>query len=932
MTASLMSLRVPHLAASTSARARRRMATAALVFPLALFFAFVPAALRQRRQRRAVRLASVVTGLLLLAASGARADAFDLNPDHFAAWPDGGNRAAAGRVVGIAVDPANGQHAWALAENAGVFGTTDGGQHWQGNVLPDGTPGPYGGGLAGHGLIQFAEIAVDPHNASVLLLVASDDHREVDTQQGFWRSSNGGATWTHIAAPPNCPLQYQAFSESGQDSSHVLFAPTLHGVAVVTTPCGLGTTGDDGLIWTWDATGSAPYLSGVGVVPAGGKIITDTFAFCGSEPTTGAAVGIWTLKGPPSWYPMPAGSWGGGGCSVAFSPYSNSILYLAARDGNDVARVYEGTISGSSVSWTDLHGPGHVMGSGNSFDRNGRPVIVATHRDGAGYRLYYSNSTLFSWEQCSGLCPVGSASPALDQCPLDLPWHCMAYFHPDFAAIAFDPQRPTVACPLYAVGDGGVVGETACGNSPIPADGLPRNTGLHALQSFAMSRTSDGDVVLATQDNSALRLRHGVWRSDFCGDATDSDALGQAQYVQTCDSASNPVAAAAIEESAWPWSGHPVDVGLPSGLVPGAGLRFSDPSVIAGAVVGKVTGVEYLFVAVHRISASAGWARMVPGHAIPVLGTACCGDFAIGGRAEPRGIARRFYVSLASDSNPLGRTLYCNESGHWYDAVGVPDPVAVWASPASQRWTLVWDEQTGSLYTETSTPCHFVQDLAPTRLITGNGTWADPTDPGSRRWLVSTIGFDPDRPDRAFIATRHNGILVTADHGKTWGLSHEFPEPNGGVTTLVAPDTGIGEGGPIEGVFASSWGRGLWRIHLDRPRERYLGLPQTSIAESGGHVFRVRARCAAPTACSGYLHLEAYLPASHGRLQVQSVSSVRVLRLPSGEMRTYTMHVADHIQRLLSRRLYTARITGTIPRKQGGAFTSRRTIVIQPSR
>src|SRR5262249_1624352 len=140
-------------------------------------------------------LGLVVVGIGALGCSSAPADA-ERNESASAAWtepsapsardmsPDGPTFPG-GRVVAVPSDPPVRTGALALAQNGGVFGSIDGGQTWAGNVLADGTPGPFGRGLEGHAIAQFDDLAIDPLDGKNVLVFASDDGR--GKPSGIWR-------------------------------------------------------------------------------------------------------------------------------------------------------------------------------------------------------------------------------------------------------------------------------------------------------------------------------------------------------------------------------------------------------------------------------------------------------------------------------------------------------------------------------------------------------------------------------------------------------------------------------------------------------------------------------------------------------------------------------------------------------------------------
>lgn len=783
-----------------------------------------------------------------------------------------------GRTVGVVVDMHNRNIAYTLSETGGVYKSIDRGKSWISNVLANGSPGPIGRGLA-RGLTTFDDIAIDPFNSQNLLLLVEDDNRLANSRQGIWQSSDGAATWHQASnGSPPCSVPNSV--------GHIKFSPDQAGIAFVTTPCRLGMSTDHGVTWSWispvpskDGTDyTSASMDGIDVVPSSTGD-GDRVYLCLAVPTGGARRSV-AMYNPATraayLYPTPPTD-KGGNCSIAVNPVYNgsglaySGIFVATGYGNgaNLSGICEGLLFGPpNVAWTNLSPPGWS-------NTNGRPAAVQVQSNGSGFRLYYGNTTLFLYEDCSASgCPQGPNTTV--QCPADTlpsgslprsdgstgpilsgePWHCLFTAHADLTKIAFDPAQPDSACPMLISSDGGIERSTDCGTSWETG-----NVGLHVLQPYETGFAGQGSntrIIMATQDNGIPYSRDGggTWTFTNCGDGFTVDVLRTTPdvAVRNCNGYHYYIPDLSAPSSAFL---IPTPPNTPLNMTLGAGweAKFVGASKLivptltsSGTLQLKAFDPSYRpFDPTTRQWSSDYGAPLTTSSFVP----GCCGDMAIGGRLPPycrivNGVnlcaisGPQVYVVLPPQPVPGSqaqqRQLWCGDfrSGtSWRRAAELVDPVRVWASEGDGDWAYAYDQapsHRGLYVTRTGCAGPWAKDVLASQLLTNSGEYND-TDPAAVLNIpITGVGFDPGRPGRAAIGTHHNGILLTQDYGASWAVSHAFPEPNGGATSFYFDDSGLANG-TIEETDVAGWGRGVWAVHFGAGALTYTGVPSVPVGQ-----------------------------------------------------------------------------------------------------
>ena len=147
-----------------------------------------------------------------------------------------------GRVRALAVDPLNPQTIYIGAAAGGIWKTTNGGASWQ----------DAGGSLAS---LTFGAIAIDPSNSNIVYAGAGESIRYFNTTtysgKGIYKSTNGGSTWTQITSGLGSTTHFGAVRVSPTSSSTV-FAALGSGNYHASTPGneGLWRSTDAGTTWT----------------------------------------------------------------------------------------------------------------------------------------------------------------------------------------------------------------------------------------------------------------------------------------------------------------------------------------------------------------------------------------------------------------------------------------------------------------------------------------------------------------------------------------------------------------------------------------------------------------------------------------------------------------------------------------------------------
>ncbi len=250
----------------------------------------------------------------------------------------------------------------ALSSGDGVYKSTDGGQSWRNIGLRDSR--------------QISRIVVDPHNADVVYVGALGHAYGPNTERGVFKSTDGGATWTHVLDKgTNIGVSDLAIAAA---SPNILFAgtwsthrPPWSTYAPINGPGGgIYRSTDSGASWTQLTGNGLPEGDwgrvGVAVAPDGKRV----YALIDAGKKSGLyrsddGGNTWTLaNGDPritsrAWYFM----------GVTIDPNNPDVIYMPnialykSEDGGKTISIVRGAPGGDDYHqlWVDPRDSSHLI-------------------------------------------------------------------------------------------------------------------------------------------------------------------------------------------------------------------------------------------------------------------------------------------------------------------------------------------------------------------------------------------------------------------------------------------------------------------------------------------------------------------------------------------------------------------------------------------
>ncbi|MDX2175924.1 MAG: sialidase family protein [Candidatus Sumerlaeia bacterium] len=258
-----------------------------------------------------------------------------------ASWTELGPGNIGGRTRTILISRANANNMWTAGVGGGVWRSTDAGANWfpvfdlEGNIAVT--------------TMAFQQQGTASENPNVIYAGTGEGFFNVDAIRGagIWKSTDGGTTWTQLAATNNSNFYYVNKIVTSPSNANRIWAATWTGVWRST---------DGGANWT-----NLLNWSGVSGGALDLAIRTDTspddtvFASAGNFDGS-ATRGVWrTIDSGTNWtqvvsptVPVTASSMGR--LSLAIAPSDQNYLYalVASTSTNGVLNVYRSTDGGAS--------------------------------------------------------------------------------------------------------------------------------------------------------------------------------------------------------------------------------------------------------------------------------------------------------------------------------------------------------------------------------------------------------------------------------------------------------------------------------------------------------------------------------------------------------------------------------------------------------
>ncbi len=636
---------------------------------------------------------------------------------------------------------------------------------------------------------------------SPLTVVATTRSRFLTVNDGgIWRSTDGGTTWAQppgaLPAPSvNCPSRPSAYGLS----VHPLLL-SIH----VATDCGISRSTDGGATWTHIILDPTAGVRSDSLQHR----VWSVSVLSRSSGVAAAAGGLFHLDGGGGWRRAVSGPTSGKSRvfhALAVSPWSASH-YFHVGNGIDTERQLWLTTDGGS-HWTALDAPLN-MNTREPFVRTAR----ASSGDDATFDVYVGTGVklLRRVFRHTSDGPVATGD-----------WTTLSVDHSDPADIAFDAER---RMPILLATDGGLHATPDKGASwKFIGGGTGGYNALQITEVIGQEVTGSKphlDLYYATQDNDIKGSPDGgaTWPGGLCCEgfhlrvpATSVDHASSRVTGAACGGCSTFQTKEHLSSRAsWP---NPPD----GDTIPDAAEFDGTPMHIVGDAYLQATratmvpeDIKYLL----TLSAGTAWSPAFTLRGEPR------GALAIGGSLANPTVFQGFKVSGAL---PNGGTPY-----------GLTRVERIATTPRIERADSVGIGAFGVLKTMFAFyTVYGVSTRDPNRLIApdvrdnvmkfsrdGGRTWQSypqltsaVTDNGRFLFavrdepLASVIAFDPYDSCHIIVGTHQRGFLRSTDGGSAWTAltgSAGITYP----TSVYFP----AKGAPI----VSSYGRGLWKLQVSR--------------------------------------------------------------------------------------------------------------------
>jgi hypothetical protein len=687
-----------------------------------------------------------------------------------------------GRAVAVTVHPSDAAIATAASESGGLFKTTDGGDTW----MHIDTLQPF----------RMSDVKYAPGDAQIVIATAWGDSRTINGG-GIWRSTDGGRTWRkpETANPPalrGCSPRANAWGIAFESGSNFVY---------VGTDCGLAISRDLGATWEHSVSRvgniSTPVWSVV--APSANSGIVDVCGLAGFQRSITRGLEV---------FRHPTGICAWGTRTNAASPLNGNVVF-ATTGGNALFESDDG-----GLTWTNLNPP--------LPPRVNRSPWVATHLSADGnpdhFDLYFGNGIDTFRQNCTN-----RSGPGLHCSPR---WMRVNTDHTDSSDLAFGPSGN---CPLYMASDGGVQKTTDCGaNWTVTGGG---SGGYNALQVYDMNGqiiTDDvhTDLYFGTQDNY-------VWASSDNGTTWPNPIGGEGFHLQMEQRArshegqiiTGVVCAPCLNFKAMShfsrgsaWNNPPGGRGNPFIIERNTYIQFSQFSPPDNTLY-LTTDAGGGWTPVATISETLQGTPQVSGPpSNPTVYEAIRKPGGLSGGEEIVGLVKIEGVRGTALVSPADGGL--TSLGKYSTGQGTfVFPVVFGVDPFDPDHLIAADVGTGEMKQTFNGGYSWHVNRQLTDLVTGDGTFRFNVSPNEELFRYSpgvslqahAIGFNPGFRYQILVGTEASGIIQSDDGGLSWDRI-----PGSERITAISSFFFDRDGS----VIVSTYGRGLWKLIIERPRLR----------------------------------------------------------------------------------------------------------------
>jgi hypothetical protein len=392
-------------------------------------------------------------------------------------WQSLGPSNVGGRVRAIAFDPRAPARMLAGTASGGLWISPDGGTTWRANqdFLPN---------------LSVTTVVFDPANPAVVYLGTGEASGGL-VGVGAFKSSDGGNTWSHLAATnadANPDWRFINRLAVHPAQTHVLLAAVTNnarnGGAVYRSS-------DGGASWTRASTAKALDIAFDPNDPSNALAGLDD----GSALYSRDAGVTWTRTA--KLVPSPSGRNNTARIEIAFARSQRGVAYASVD--NDKGEVWRSTDSGAT--WVHTATPQHLNSQGDYDNAIWVDPGDANHVVVAGLDIYQSRDGGVTFAKASD-------------------WHqTPSSPHADHHALVSPPNYSAANAVLYNGNDGGIYRARDI-NSVLSSGWSNMNNGLAVTQFYSGAGRSaaGGRIIGGTQDNGSLQLTNGSWRPFRGGD------------------------------------------------------------------------------------------------------------------------------------------------------------------------------------------------------------------------------------------------------------------------------------------------------------------------------------------------------------------------------------------------------------------------------
>lgn len=389
------------------------------------------------------------------------------------------NKVDSGRIRSIVVHPTDGSTIYVAMAAGGVWKTTDGGTTWT----------PITEAL---GSLACGALAMDPNAPNVLYLGLGDPFD--GTGVGLVKSTDGGLTWSS-------PV-YLGSSTVTTDIEVVAANPN---VVLATTNDGLFRSTNAGASWTKVAVGPAasPYAWSIEWTGESKYVMS---LEANPTATSGTTDGqVWFSSDAGATWTRASGftkSTGVGRVTLASAPSNRQVVYAMAAIPNnytatDLADIFKSSNGGQS--WTALGATKKRYTNGNAESRSVNSLLYGQGWYNQLVIVHPNDPNTAFFGGALLLAKTADGGGSYRQATNWLAQFSLPYVHADFHAGAFGPDGA-----FYVGTDGGIFKSTDNGTSW--ADTLNRGITSHLFYEIGSSLANPTAVIGGLQDNGT-RMR-----------------------------------------------------------------------------------------------------------------------------------------------------------------------------------------------------------------------------------------------------------------------------------------------------------------------------------------------------------------------------------------------------------------------------------------